>query len=106
MKIENTWGSDARGRNKRVQGEATAFRIWQVANALDWDCTIVECARAAGVIEATARLVVRRKGWIGRFNPDAANEARASAARRGSAKHWRHTHSDAVDVYDMMELGG
>ena len=106
MKIENTWGSDARGRNKRVQGEATAFRMWQVANSLDWDCTIIECAKAAGINEATARLLVRRKGWIGRFNPEAANEARASAARRGSAKHWRHTHSDAVDVYDIMELGG
>ena len=106
MKIENTWGSDARGRNKRVQGEATAFRIWQVANALDWDCTIVECARAAGINLATAKMAIRRKGWAHRFNRDAVNEARAGGARKATAKRWQHTHSDAVDVYDMMELGG
>jgi len=90
----------------RVQGEATAFRMWQVANSVDWDCTIVECAKAAGISEATARMVVIRKGWTGRFNPEAAKEARAGGSRKFNAKRWRHTHSDAVDVYDMMELGG
>jgi hypothetical protein len=105
MEMESTWGSDARGRNKRIQGEATAFRLWQVANLFEWDCTIVECAKAAGINLSTAKLAIRKKGWANRFNCEAVNEARAHGARKGNAKRWQHTHSDAVDVYDMMELG-
>jgi hypothetical protein len=105
MAMKSTWGSAAQGRNMRVKGEATAFRLWKFATLLGWDCTIGECARAAGINETTAKMVIRRKGWAYKFNCDAANEARSGGARKGNAKRHQHTHSDAVDVYDMMELG-
>jgi hypothetical protein len=105
MEMASTWGSDARGRNKRIQGEVTAFRLWQVANLFGWDCTIIECAKAAGINEVNARKIARERGWTGRFNREALSQVRSDNARKMTSKRWQHTHSDALDVCDMMELG-
>lgn len=105
MKVKNTWGDQPRGRNKRIQGEATAFILWRTANSLGWDCTLKECAKIAGVKYTTAVAVVARKDWAARFNDEAMREVRSAASFKAQAKRYKHIHTDLVDVCDMMEWG-
>jgi len=92
------------GAHKRLQGEATAFRIWRAAQSVDWDCTMAEIARELGMTPSAVHSTARRKGWISRFNPDAVSLARAPAGRKGVAARSLNTTGAELDLCDMMGL--
>ena len=105
MTVKNTWTSTASARHNQVKGEVTAFRIWQIANSLGWDCTIAECAKIAGIKYSTAQVAVARKGWAKKFNEEALMEARSNGRLKGGYKRQQNENSDLVDVCDLMERG-
>ena len=47
--------------------EAYAYRIWCAAQSLNWDCSIAEAARVAGVDKRMAHHTVAAKDWGNRF---------------------------------------
>lgn len=51
--------------NPRV--EAIAFRIWQHAEPLGWNCTHTEVAEAIGESFGAVRNICKVKGWNTRF---------------------------------------
>lgn len=57
------------------RSEAIAFKAWQVASRMGWNCTIREVADEIGVDHRRLGKVVSAKGWTGRFrvNPSRAN---------------------------------
>jgi hypothetical protein len=49
------------------RAEALAFRVWQFAEPLGWDCTTTEVADAIRSTPAAVRRVGYLKGWTARF---------------------------------------
>jgi hypothetical protein len=56
---------------RRARSDAIAFRIWQYANPIGWDCNLSDVAEALGVTTNTARAIAQWRGWLGRFRKDA-----------------------------------
>lgn len=56
------------------RSEALAFRIWQYADPLGWDCTTGEVAEAIGVSTARVARVCRMKGWKRRLRASGDSE--------------------------------
>lgn len=50
-----------------IKAQALAFRVWQVAEPIGWDCTTQDVARAVGVYHLQVCKVVKAKGWQSRF---------------------------------------
>lgn len=49
------------------RSEAIAFRAWQVASRMEWDCTIAEVADEIGVSPSRLASIAALRGWSGRF---------------------------------------
>lgn len=47
--------------------DAIAFRIWQFADPLGWDCTRAEIASALGLSLGTIHIVCAKRGWSNRL---------------------------------------
>lgn len=50
-----------------VKSEAMAFRIWQIANAAEWNITAQDIADALGVSRATVGAYVQHRRWASRL---------------------------------------
>lgn len=62
--------------------EAIAFRLWQYAEQIGWNCTIAEAADAIDEPMNRVRGIVGSKGWGHRFRatrPDTAADFRLEA---------------------------
>lgn len=66
------------------RSEAIAFRAWQVANRMGWDCTIAEVAAEIGYDYRRLGNIMAAKGWTNRFRVSHAASMRASHAQLGA----------------------
>jgi hypothetical protein len=89
------WTDNPLIRSSQAVGEANAYRLWCAATALDWDCTVSEAARKAGLSERTAWNAAERKGWFDRFHQ-----------KRTQTKTVRRERGEVPDVLEEMGFGG
>jgi hypothetical protein len=59
-------------RRLKIPDEALAFRIWQMANPVNWGVSAVEIAAALGVERGEVERVCRLKRWRNRLAPSEA----------------------------------
>ena len=94
-----------RGENRRIIGEANAFRAWQFCQSCDWECTHTQIADAIGVEISTVGQILERKGWRDRIkNADKRREINSRHSRRASGLRVKDGFNSEVDVCDL--LGG
>lgn len=78
--------------------EAIAFRIWQFAEPLGWDCTRAEIASALGLTLGTIHIICAKKGWSGRLRHTSASKVESP---KGS---WDVRHSEVwAQIRDERE---
>jgi hypothetical protein len=53
----------ANGENMVLKRMANEFRIWRVANSVNWDCTASELAEDLSLRPETVRRICAQKGW-------------------------------------------
>lgn len=53
----------------KIEQEALAFQVWQIANPVDWEITLPEIAEQLDKPERVIRAVCKRKGWLSRVRP-------------------------------------
>ena len=49
--------------SRRVQAQANAFRVWQVATAAGWSVTAREIAEETGLSIRSVRAICGSRGW-------------------------------------------
>tara|TARA_R110000744_G_scaffold326330_4_gene432111 strand:- start:19447 stop:19701 length:255 start_codon:yes stop_codon:yes gene_type:complete len=59
------------------KSEARAFRIWQFAEPLGWNCTLQEASAAINVPPNHVARIVKTKGWQTRFRANPRNPSSA-----------------------------
>ena len=93
------------GENRRIIGEANAFRAWQVCQSCDWECTHQQIADAIGVTISTVSNLLNRKGWSDRIKSgDMDREKKSRVSRRQAGLRLKDEFNSEVDVCDL--LGG
>lgn len=93
----------AEGRRIRLaKAAAREFMVWREAEAVSWDTSIGELAKALGMDKSTVRNIVVRRGWAGRLR----GEKGSDAWRKGYAVRMRDETSDAADVVDLIGREG
>ena len=86
--------------------EAAAYMLWCAAKSADWECSVAEAARAAGLDVRLARHIVQGKGWKERFKDPLLGEGGSLAGRKAAAVRLRDGESCEVDLVDVMGWGG
>lgn len=91
------------------RSEAIAFRAWQVASRMEWDCTVAEIADEIGADPKSLGAIFQAKGWVSRVRVSDHHRARAtlSALNLGQISHLavEARAGERVAVNDILRQG-
>ena len=84
--------------------EALAFRIWQYANPIGWDCQMKDVAEHLGIHWQRVRSIALKKGWNERFRLSKQNNYFGMGAV--NIEVWRETAAEVENMRSTLKVLG
>lgn len=94
---QNSWKSKA-----SIGHQAKKFALWRAASSLNWECSIADAARVAGMDPQAAIKISYTYGWGHRFSDEERRKAQTYGMKRGQHRIGNSVDPNSLDLTDLM----